>query len=149
MQEGLEEQALAMVLQPTRDFSSRVPESYAIRKALQMLQDQGLSELPPIQLFSKKPFNMGGGRMRQTDAYVQAPERSTVFVNDQGEAYQGALKNDAEALRQLAAKLAHEAHHVKNGRDEAQAYDEQLRVLGLLGGKTKKVSEARRFVTGQ
>lgn len=56
-----------------------------------------------------------------------------IYVSGWSDNYKKALKGDKVAIIKLAAQLAHEVWHQQHGTDEAGAYDEQIRILTLLG----------------
>jgi hypothetical protein len=77
----------------------------------------------------------------QAQAFVIPGDADHVYVTRWGFAYRAAIKGHET---ELAGALAHEAWHLKNGPDEAGAYDQQLRILNLLHASPLVVDRTRR-----
>jgi hypothetical protein len=148
--------ALAQQHLPTRMsvMDSRVPDEYAIHKALAMLRENNLStgDIPQTRVVTlpgiTKKFQ--GRALAQTDTRGATPQ---VSVMRDSSVYKNASKDNPGALTQLAGILAHEYTHVDQGaghQDESTAYDQQLDVLKRLGATQQQVNDvlkARAFVT--
>lgn len=153
MPEGLEQEALQRaLLRPTMDYSSRVPEEYAIRRALVMLHDLGEPTPERVRLGSWDPGLKGRFKPGYTTTHAVVKPyggEPAVVVNDTVKSFRQANRGDEAALKRIAAILAHETHHVRAGKPELPAYDKQIQVLRALGaGKrdTDQIREARGYV---
>lgn len=89
------------------------------------------ANMPRIELIDTAPPYVSAG----AEAYVH---HGTIHVVTSSEVFQTAMASrtgctSSAAIRKLASILAHEAWHVKNGRDEKGAYEHQLITLIQLG----------------
>lgn len=141
--QDLIQKALAEPIKPTMDYSSRVPDNYAVRKSLQMLKDIGIDGMPRIKM--SPGWNKKIQRANSPIALAWVLKgNDEVNVNDWTKEFEEANEGDPEALIQMAAALAHEKHHVDNGPDELSAYDRQLEVLNKLKAPKKLVDNVGR-----
>jgi hypothetical protein len=120
---------ISQVLEPSVDYSSQVPDDFAIRKAIQILHEQGVRGLPRIRInVVQNPRRVAN---TQTRAFVRTGD-PTIYVNNHTDTYRRASKGDRRALIDFAGILAHEQQHVDHGEDEIGAYDRQIDVLAGL-----------------
>lgn len=88
----------------------------------------GDRRLPPVVLVTERspriPANTEG---------FHIPGSDKIFIPTYSVVFQRAAAGDRDAAIRLAGILAHEAHHLRFGPDEASAYDAQLDVLQVLG----------------
>lgn len=111
-----------------------------IARALVLLAALGIQDVPSIQVVDRTPeFNHL--RPVATVAYTLSCE-PPIYVLRSADAFREAGKGDA---RRLAAAIAHEMVHIRQGPYEAPAYSEELRVLKVLnigGDALNRVREA-------
>jgi hypothetical protein len=116
----------------------------ALARALALLSMLGIHEMPEVRLAVRPPLVTSG---TVTAAYVRSDEPAVIYVVQTSEAYRAALRGNP---CELAAAIAHERIHVREGRYQAPAYAEQLRVLRACGAKTGTIARvaeaAARFV---
>lgn len=98
-----------------------------IMRALALLATLGVQDVPPVQVVDKAQV-LAHSRPVTSVAYVVSCE-PPIYVMRSSEAFKKAASGDA---RQLAAAIAHELVHIREGVYEAPAYAEQLRVLKAL-----------------
>lgn len=121
-------------------FDSRIPEDFAIHKALLALKGIGYQGtiLPRVNSWADFPFKDDprlSVQMRPVGWVTnQDQKQNTVHIADYSDGYKNALKGNAGAIKQLAATIAHEDthNHQTEGFDEGPAYRKQLDVLKQL-----------------
>jgi len=101
----------------------------ALIRALALLSMLGIDEMPEVRLADRPPVVT---TVTVTAAYVRSDEPGVIYVVRTSEAYRAALRGNPCAL---AAAIAHERIHVRQGRYQAPAYAEQLRVLRACGAE--------------
>ena len=106
----------------------------ALARALALLSMLGIHEMPEVRLAVRPPLVTTG---TVTAAYVRSDEPAVIYVVQTSEAYRAALRGNP---CELAAAIAHERIHVRQGRYQAPAYAEQLRVLRACGAKTGTIA---------
>lgn len=123
-------------LKASMDYSSRVPDDYAIRKSLQMLHDIGITGVETPRLLKTLPYKTTPGA--RTEAFVDLNEKyPTLNIGGWSDGYKRAAKNDPKGLAMLASMLAHEHYHVQHGAAERPAYQAQLDTLAQLKGSNR------------
>ena len=108
--------------------------SEALVRALALLTMLGIPEIPEVRLVDRPPVVTP---VTVTAAYVRSDDPAVIYVVRSSEAYRAALRGHPCAL---AAVIAHERIHVWQGRDQAPAYAEQLRVLLACGADTGTIA---------
>jgi len=106
----------------------------ALIQALALLSMLGIDEMPEVRLADRPPVVT---TVTVTTAYVRSDEPGVIYVVRTSEAYRAALRGKPCAL---AAAIAHERIHVREGRYQAPAYAEQLRVLRACGAETGTIA---------
>ena len=95
------------------------------------LLGRSADSFPPIVLIPEAPSYASAN----AEAFVlRNPDR--IYLITSTEIFRHAQRsdpNDDQAMIKLASILVHEEWHVRNGPDEAGAYDAQLRMLFQLG----------------
>jgi hypothetical protein len=122
------------ILKPTMNYSSQVPDDYAIRKALQLLHGIGLKGVSTPRVT--------GGSMNSKNGMIRGyvlPNEPYVFI-PKSDTYNLAKRNNKEALKGLAGIIAHENTHLTapNRLDESGPYDVQLDVLNKLDASAQE-----------
>jgi hypothetical protein len=116
----------------------------AVVRALALLSMLGIQDMPEVRLAVRPPIVTTG---TMTAAFVRSDEPAVIYVVRTSEAYRAALRGHA---CELAAAIAHERIHLRQGPYQAPAYAEQLRVLRACGAKTGTIARvaatAARFV---
>lgn len=121
-------------------FDSRIPADFAIQKALLALKGLGYTGtiLPRVNSWDEYPSRALDSRPanQRPNGWVQSDDPTKVHVLGSGTDYQNALKGNPDAIKTLAALIAHEdvhTHQPNDGvRDEGPAYAKQIEILKLL-----------------
>jgi hypothetical protein len=109
-----------------------VPE--ALIQALALLATLGIHEIPEVRLAVPTPVVTA---VTVTVAYVRGDEPGVIYVVRTSGAYRAALRGNP---CELAAAIAHERIHVRQGHYQAPAYAEQLRVLRACGANMDSIA---------
>ena len=131
-------------------FDSRIPEDYAIRRALQQLNSLGYRGLilPRLASWEDHPFSATDRRapIHRPSAWVRSDdgEHPKVYIADYGKRYKEASKGNENSLKSLAGIIAHEDFHNKSGYDEGPAYDKQLEVLESLRAPRQEIKNIQK-----
>lgn len=100
----------------------------AVIRAVLLLMSIGYNELPPIKVVDSEPVEH---KIFETVAYTDpADPIPTIYLVRNSPQFRAASKKDAKAL---AGVIAHEFYHIMHGTHQGPAYDEEIRVLLLLG----------------
>jgi hypothetical protein len=95
------------------------------------LLGRSADSFPPIILLDQPPSFAS----RNAEGFVlRDPDR--IYLITSSVAFREAQRadpSDTQAMRKVASVLIHEEWHVRNGPDEAGAYEAQLRALFVLG----------------
>jgi hypothetical protein len=115
-------------IQPALDFSSQVPNDYAVRKALQMLHGIGVVGVSTPRVTGPPPGQFNG----MTRGYVTRKDPYAFLVHDG--TYRRAMDGNEDSVKSIAGVLAHEDKHLKSSdrTDEYDPYQTQLGVLKRL-----------------
>lgn len=118
-------------------FDSRIPQDFAIQSALMKLRELGRTGLilPRLAAYEDLPTSKDKraavgrpvGWVRSDDA-----DPKKVFVANYGDDYKSARGGNQNAMKRLAAIIAHEDFHNRKGFAEVPAYQEQIDVLKQL-----------------
>ena|SRR5690606_4097887 len=70
-----------------------------------------------------------------------------IYIVTGSDTFQRAARGDKQELINLAGYIAHEYHHLKHGKDEASAYDFQIKALEKMGASTTLIRAVKRAKT--
>ncbi len=140
--------ALATTLVGAPGFArgQNLPPNVAASKAIEMINLGPYRPTLPIKLVNSRPKEVSAGAIAWVD-YDDNSIPRTINIATYTDVFKRASREETgqlEALRNIAAAVAHEQAHVLGGPNEENAYDAQITILQSLGASSTEIGLIRK-----